>query len=182
MKELREKFLGLLLQDPERFGMTEARFVHSPQVIVTRSVRLRCQYTCLQSRQCDLTPPMTPTSGETRAVLDEYKFGFMVRREETFGQREIRNVWREFADHMIHLEEECIVRGYPRSFALGIGNCLYLHHGDSLRPCDYPGKSRPTLESLGVELKDTFEILNWEEHLVREPGETFQMFGLLMIE
>ena len=25
MKELREKFLGLLLQDPERFGMTEAR-------------------------------------------------------------------------------------------------------------------------------------------------------------
>lgn len=180
--EVRERFLGLLLQDPERFGMTEARFIHTPQVITAHSVRLRCQYTCTHARQCDTTPPLTPTSEETRTVLDEYRFGFMLRREDPTGEREIRAAWREFADHVLHLEQECLVRGYPRSFALAVGNCLYLHRNDALRPCDYPRKERPTVEALGIELKETFELINWEAHLDVEEGAGFQMFALLLIE
>jgi predicted metal-binding protein len=180
--ELRERFLGRLINEPGLYGLTEAKFIHTPQIIALRSVRLRCQYTCSQSHQCSTTPPLTPTAPEVRELLDEYKFGMMLRREEPFGQRDHREVWAEFAAEVDRLEADTLSRGYPRAFAVGVGNCLYLHTGDHLRPCDYPAKHRPTLEAIGIELKETFEFLHWQPHLTRAESDPFQLFALLLVE
>ncbi|MBI5155048.1 hypothetical protein HZA57_07405 [Candidatus Poribacteria bacterium] len=180
--EVREKYIARMLNDPADFNLSEAKFIHSAQVFTARAVRLRCQYTCSHTRQSDTTPPHSPSADETRGVLDEYKFGLMLRREDPAEPRDHLAFWPDFSRTVLGIERECLVRGYPRAFALGIGNCLYVHHDDSLRPCDYAGKARPTLEAIGVELKETLEMVHWEGYLHRETGDPFQVFALLLLE
>jgi len=181
--ELREKFVGRLLQSPGRLGFTEIRFIHVPQVQVSSWVRLRCQYHCHQARQSDLSPPFSPTAADTREILDDYKYGLMVRREEEIPfSRDYQEVWRDFEKALLEAEHECFVRGYGKAFAVASGNCMFCHHDDSIRPCTYPEKSRPTLEAIGVNLHETLDMIAWEGYLVRDSGDPFSLFGLLLLE
>ncbi len=180
--EVRERYIARLLHEPEAFGLTEAKFIHAPQIIVSRAIRLRCRYTCCQAHQSANVPPMSPGADETRGVLDEYRFGLILRREEPPSQSDIRQVWQQFAAGILGVENECMLRGYPRSFAIAIGTCLYQHTDDSLRPCDYPMKSRPTFEAVGIELRETLEMVQWQHHAVREEGEALQLFSVVLLD
>lgn len=181
--EVRELFVARLMKHPEDFGLSEVKFIHAPQIIVAQSSRLRCQYLCQQQRQSANCPPFSPTHTDMRTVLDEYRFGVMVRRETKFADAdEPMAEWAQFQSSMLEAEGESFRRGYSKAFAVAIGNCIYQHLDDSMRPCDFEGKSRPTLEAVGVNLTDTLEIIGWDRWLVREPGEAFQMFGLLLLE
>lgn len=171
-----------MMNDPVLFGLSEVKFIHTPQIFTSRSVRLRCQYLCSMTHQSPTSPPLTPTSNEAREIFDEYRYGVIVRKEEPFGVRDCRAVWKDFSDTMLGIEADAWTRGYSRAFAVAIGNCLYLHHDDRFRPCDYPTKSRPTLEALGVEMRDTLEMVHWEDYLNREASDPFQLFGLLLLD
>lgn len=182
MEELREKFLARVIRDSREFGLTEAKFIHTPQVHTAGAPRLRCQLSCPQTLQSVMTPPHTPRAEEVRAMLDEYRYGLITRREEPFGERDFREVWQEFGDAMLSLEKQCLGRGYPKSFTLAVGNCLAPLAEDELRPCDYPGKARPTLEALGIDLKETLEMVHWGGMVQRAEDEPMQLFALLLLE
>ncbi len=180
--EVRELYVARLMKHPEEFGVSEVKFIHAPHIILAHSTRLRCQYLCAQQRQSTLCPPFSPTQQDTARTLEEYRFGLMLRREVPPGGEDAASEWRRFHDAVIEAEGECFRRGYSKAFAVAIGNCVYQHLDDSARPCDYPSKSRPTLEAVGVNLTDTLDLLGWDRHVVREPGEPLQMFALLLLE
>jgi predicted metal-binding protein len=181
--EVREKYIARLLKDPTAFGFTEIKFVHAPQVQYSRAIRLRCQYTCHGAGSSVLTPPHSPTMEEAQRMIDEFKFGVFVRREIPAPlPADFAEVWRDFEQSLVEAENESFIRGYGRAFAVASGNCLYCHHDESMRPCTFGGKRRPTLEAIGINLHDTFNMMAWEHHLVREPDAAFNLFGLLMLE
>ncbi len=180
--EVRERYVGRLIKEPWAFGLTEVKFIHAAQIFTSGAIRLRCQYSCCHARQLATTPPMTPTAEEARRVLDEYRFGVIVRREEDVPDRDVREMWEDFAKAVLGLEQECMMRGYPRAFAIAVGTCLYQHTDDSLKPCDYPGKTRPTFEAAGIELRETLEMVHLQEHAVREAGDALQLFGVLLLD
>lgn len=181
--ELREKFVARLLNDPVTYGFTEMKFVHMPQIVVARWIRQRCLYVCQARRQSDFCPPFSPAAEDTARTLEDYKFGLMVRREQPLPFPDgSPSEWRAFEQAMADAENECFVRGYGKAFAIAAGNCLFCHHDDQHRPCDYPGKSRPTLEAIGVNLHDTLDMIGWDQYLVRDPHDPFQFFGLLLLE
>lgn len=181
--EVREKYIARLLNEPEASGFTEIKFIHSPQIVTSRWVRLRCQYLCNHKRQSDTVPPFSPSTEEISDILEEYKFGLMFRRQVPIPlQRDHQTLWGEFEQAMVEAENEAFIRGYNKAFATGVGNCLFCHHDDSMRPCDFAGKRRPTLEAVGINLSDTLEMIGWEQHLIRDPEEDFQFFGLLLLE
>lgn len=183
MRELRERFVALMVNDPGLYGLDEVRFVHAPQVFTSRGVRLRCQFACSMTRQSDFSPPHSPTAAETRDVLDEYRYGLLVRKEDHGGRNhDGAALYAPFADRVLAVESECWTRGYPRAFVPAIGTCLYQHHDDSLRPCEYASKRRPTLEAIGVELRDTFEMVHWTQYLEREIDGPMQLFALILLE
>jgi len=180
--EVRERYVGRLLREPADFGLSEVKFIHSPQILTSQAVRLRCRYTCCHAHQSATTPPMSPDARETAVVLEEYRFGLILRREEPISDRDIREVWREFAGSVLGLENECMLRGYPRALAIAIGTCLYQHTDDTLRPCEYPSKSRPTFEAVGIELRDTLEMVHLQDYAVREAGDPLQLFSVLLLD
>jgi predicted metal-binding protein len=181
--EVREKYIARLLNDPVGHGFTEIKFVHTPQIIVSHWVRMRCQYVCRATRQSDLCPPFSPDAEATTRMLDEFKFGLFLRQEVPLPyQGNFSEAWRAFEQCLIEAENECFVRGYGKAFAIAAGNCLFCHHDDSVRPCDFQGKTRPTLESIGVNLYDTLDMIGWDHYLIRDPEEPFQFFGLMLLE
>jgi len=181
--EVREKYIARLLNDPAAHGYSEIKFVHTPQIVVSRWVRQRCQYLCRATRQSDLCPPFSPTADDTLKMLDEYKFGLLLRQEVPLAaMADHGEAWRTFEQALVESENEAFIRGYGKAFSIGAGNCLFGHHDDRARPCDFTGKTRPTLESIGVNLHDTLDMVGWEHHLVRDPDDPFQFFGLLLLE
>lgn len=181
--EVREKYVARLINDPEHHGFSAIKFIHMPQIVTARWVRLRCQYLCRYTRQSDLCPPFSPSSEDTAHLIEDYKFGLFMHRVEAYPLRkEYQQVWLEFQEAMVEAENEAFVRGYGKAFAVAAGNCVFCHHDDSIRPCDYPGKSRPTLEAIGVNLYDTLDMIGWEKYLVREPDGPFHLFGLMLLE
>lgn len=181
--EVREKYIARVLNTPREFGFDEIKFIHSPQIQTARWTRLRCQYHCQKTAPSELTPPHSPTAVEMQSMIDEFKFGLMVRREEPVPFPEPPGqLWARFQDALIEAENESFIRGYKRAFAIAAGNCQFCHHDDSLRPCEYEGKKRPTLEAVGINLADTLAMIAWDHYLLRDPGDPFQMFGLLLLE
>lgn len=183
MVELREKYIARLINEPERFGFTEVKLFNTPQVTVSRWVRQRCWYLCKSPGQPS-TPPQAPSGDDTRLTLEEYKFGIVIRREVPLAEFEAdaASVWAAFQAALTEVESQAFVRGYGKAFVIGAGNCLFCHHDDRFRPCSYPGKRRPTLEAIGVNLYDSFAQMAWEDYLLRGASEPFQLFALLLLE
>ncbi len=182
--EVREKYIARMMSMPQDYGFTEVKFMQAAQVITGSWVRLRCQYLCKPDRQALLSPPNTPESEDMAGLFEDYKTGLMMRRE--IEVNEILDIgaeqmWAEFQDAMIRAENEAFIRGYGRAFCVGVGNCIFCHHDDSIRPCGYPEKRRPTLEAVGINLHDTLDMIGWQSLLVRDPGDPFQLFGLLLL-
>jgi len=181
--EVREKFIARVLNNPDTLGFTDCKFIHSPQLCVAHWVRQRCLYTCHAARQSDVTPPFSPTPELTLKMLEEYKFGLILRREVPIPfPKDSQETWLEFEQGLVTAENEAFVRGYGKAFALAAGNCLFCHHDDSLRPCDYREKRRPTLEAIGINLQDTLAMIAWDHLLTRDPDDPFSMFGVLLLE
>ena len=181
--EQREEYIARIINRPAEHGFTEVKMVNAPQIQVSRWVRHRCWYLCQNAHGSDVTPPATPRSDETQEIVDEYKFGVICRKEIGFPfPADFDREWLDFQTAMIRAENEAFVRGYGKAFTIGVGNCLFGHHDDSLRPCKFEGKKRPTLESVGVNLYETLNMVGWDAYVVRDPHEPFQVFGLLLLE
>jgi len=180
--EVREHYIAQVMRNPQEHGLTEAKFVHTPHVITAHSTRLRCQYLCHAESGSPTCPPNSPTQLDTMKILEEYRFGLMLRREIAAGTEGEMGAWADFHETMLRVEGESFRRGYTKAFALGVGNCIYQQLSDASRPCAFPGKARPTLEAIGVNLTETLDIIGWDAYLARKAEDPFQMFALLLLE
>jgi len=180
--DTRDAYMSRVLQNPASMNFTEIRFIYSAQIIAGAGIRQRCQYSCQLAHQATLSPPLSPTVIDTQKMLDEFRYGLIVRREAPISDQEFGRVWQDFSEKMLEFEHESFIRGYPKALVPAVGSCLFGHNDDSLRPCEYPGKSRPTFEAIGINLGETLDMIGWESYLVRDDHEPFQMFSVLMLE
>ncbi len=180
--DTRDVFLSRVLQNPASLEFTEIHVIYAAQLIVSAGIRHRCQYSCALAHQSTFSPPITASSEDTRKMLDEYRYGLMVRREVPLSDEDVSKAWGSFAEKVLEFEHECFVRGYPKAFVPAIGTCLFGHLDETLRPCEYDGKSRPTFEAIGINLGESLEMINWENYLIRDAHDPFHMFAALMLE
>ncbi|MDX1972971.1 MAG: DUF2284 domain-containing protein [Candidatus Sumerlaeia bacterium] len=178
----RERFIRLLMQNPEDFGLSGTRFLYTKNVVLSGCSRMRCNFDCLCNEKQYFHPPQTPSVEECRQLFTEYRYGLMFRKEVPCEPTPELSVWADFANMIRGIERQCFLDGYPRALAMAVGTCQYLHRNDSFRPCLYPNKHRPTFEALGIELLNTLEFLAWHEYAHRNEGDPFQLFALLMLE
>ena len=64
-----EKYCALAIEA----GATHAKQIHPSSVVTAPWVRLKCQFGCPGYGKGHCCPPHTPTSDETRAILDCYR-------------------------------------------------------------------------------------------------------------
>jgi predicted metal-binding protein len=178
--EIREKFAARIISNPEKFDLAEAKFIHPAEVITADWIRLRCQYTCKGRGFKGYCPPETPTAPQTEHLIADFKFGILIRKEVQVPF-DPKKSWLTFQQQIVDLEQQCFMRGYGKAFAVAAGNCLYCHHDDTYRPCQGNKLLRPSMEAVGINLADTLNMMGWEEFLIRNETDPFQMFALMML-
>ena len=83
---------------------------------------------------------------------------------------------------MLNLESELRGIGYHKAHCLAAASCVFAPEESRERPCDYPHKSRPTLEAVSIDLPLMLEQINWEHYVRDVQGAADHIFGVAIIQ
>jgi predicted metal-binding protein len=166
-------------------GVT-ARRIAASDVVVSQWVRFKCRYGCKGYAKHLSCPPYAPSPAETRAMVDEYECGLLLRFEgvpghEHFGPDDIPEDFHGFykdlilfVNRLVHkVEKTAFYDGYYKAFGFGGYPCIYCEEcvaeqakgpvDESLRrTCHNMDLVRPSMEAAGMDVFATARNVGWE--------------------
>lgn len=78
------KDISKYCQQAIEIGATHAKQIHPSSVVTAPWVRLKCQFGCPGYNKGYCCPPHTPTSEQTRAILDSYNRAILFHLESPY--------------------------------------------------------------------------------------------------
>lgn len=199
-KEEIEQSLLSLRDEAYELGATNAAIVKPKQVVVDDRVLYKCVWACPRYNRSLMCPPYTPKPEDTRKLFDQYRYALLVRKEgtpEDFAGKSAREDMRygsqaeDLRKIMLKLESSAFYQGYYLALSL-VGGCCRICQIDGTCDgvedgiCRHPFESRPSMESLGIDVLATLDNLGWKVQVVgreSEPGEIEEVgyVGLLLV-
>lgn len=152
-------------------GALEAKLVSPRSVVTAGWVRLKCKYGCDGYGSSLCCPPNTPTSDDTRKVLDDFQAAVLAHFKP--GSRLTKS--------MVSLEREAFLSGFYKAFAFGAGPCN-LCKSCPASGCRHPDKARPSMESCGIDVYSTARNNGFPIEVVRDEHSQRNYYGLLLVE
>ena len=167
-------------------GATSTKLVSTSDVVIAGWVKLKCHYGCGLYGKLFTCPPYAPTPDETSSVLQEYTNGLLVEF----------NVLKDEAERKIHrvmfdLERLSFLEGWYKAFAYTAGPCKLCPACPAATiqtPTEFNRKEcknrmeRPSLEACGIDVYQTVRNAGYHIDVIRNKGECFKNFGLLLLE
>ncbi|MEJ2717633.1 MAG: DUF2284 domain-containing protein [Deltaproteobacteria bacterium] len=150
-----EKYCGLAVEA----GATHAKQIHPASVVTAPWVRLKCQYGCWNYGKGLCCPPHTPTSDETRAILDSYQRAILFHIQSP-STRDRRKRFRSYFETLVELEGDMFKDGYYKAFVFLAGPCRICKKCGALEDnlCAHGGQARPSMEGCGIDVYQTARI------------------------
>jgi predicted metal-binding protein len=168
-------------------GAASARLIDTEDILVEDFVRQKCQYGCEGYATCFTCPPYAPTPEETRRRLHSYEQALLIQFVRMPGEQEIRSI----QETMYELEREAFLSGLYKAFAYAAGTCglctscpaedIENPTAYSKRACRYQRKARPAMEACGINVFQTARKAGYDIDVVKEKGDSFKNFGLLLL-
>lgn len=160
-----------------RLGAAKAENIPASWVKVDERVRLRCLIPrCFNYGQCYNCPPFTPEPEFMRQAVGKFNWALLFKHDvipvEDFAgdkpmSERIKHM-RKTADLCSKLQTIAFDDGYHLALSFGSGSCKdALCNGqicqvlDSGR-CRFPYRSRPSMESVGIDVYDLATRAGWE--------------------
>jgi len=163
-------------------GATHA-IVTSPTTVVTASwVRFKCLYGCQYHNRYSC-PPHTPTPAETRATLDCYQRLILFHAVAPASRERARNMVA-YLDKLVELEGELFKDGYYKAFVMLAGPCVLCKEcgKETGVPCRLPAKTRPSMESCGIDVFRTAHNNGFPLVTLREKSDTQNLYCLMLVD
>ncbi len=163
-------------------GATDAKIIDPASVVTAAWVRMKCLFGCpyKHSHGC---PPQTPTSEETRKVLDCYKRAILFHKEAPKSpERGKQNM--AYLDMLVKMEGELFKDGFYKSFVYLAGPCPLCKECAKLKdePCIQPGRVRPSMESCGIDVYQTARNNGFFIKTLSEKSETQNLYCLMLVD
>jgi len=176
-------------------GATHAKQIYPSSVVTAAWVRLKCQFGCPNQGKTYCCIPYTPTSEQTRAILDCYHRAILFHLEAPYGLDQRKRL-KEFNVMLTDLEGEIFKDGYYKAFAFLQGPCHFytsLRQQDELTPCKecakskgepcrFGSKARPSMEGCGMDVYQTARNNGFVIITLREKTETQNVYGLMLVD
>jgi len=169
-------------------GAGSARKISPEDVIIGQWVRLKCQYGCGGYGRYFTCPPYSPSVGETKRMVMEYDSALLF--EFAFNPESGKNP--NITELMFELERKAFLDGLYKAFAFSAGPCRLCDscvassienaNQFSKRLCRHQGKARPSMESCGIDVFKTARKVGYEIDVVKNHGDYYKRFGLLMLD
>jgi predicted metal-binding protein len=198
-KEIEQSLLALR-DEAYELGASKAAVVDPKEVVVDDRVLYKCIWACNRYNRSLMCPPYTPKPEDARKLFSQYRYALIVRkkgRPEDFAGTNAREENRyglqaeDLRKLMLKLESSAFYKGYYLALSL-VGGCCKICHLDGICEgieegiCRHPFESRPSMESLGIDVLATLDNLGWKVQVVgreTEPEEIEEVgyVGLLLV-
>jgi len=169
----------IALSTGKKYGINEAIVIYTSKIDVKDYVLLKCKFGCTRYGKSYNCPPNTPTPDQTRRILTDYKKALIVGGEVKggfIGQKRI-------SEGIIAIERALFLNGYYKTFGLTPGSCVICENcglGDN-KPCKYPEKCRPSMESMGIDVFSTLKKFKKNLDVIKDRTK-FICYGLILLE
>lgn len=164
-------------------GATHAKQIHPSSVVTAPWVRLKCQFGCPGYGKGYCCPPHSPTPEQTRSILDSYHRAILFHMEHP-ERPERGKIGRKYLDALVELEGQMFKDGYYKALVFVAGGCRNCRKCGVLedKPCEFPGKARPSMEGCGMDVYQTARNNGFFIQTLRERTETMNLFCLMMVD
>ena len=186
--DVENQIIGSIQELADKNGASSTKLIKIEDISVENWVRQKCQYGCNEYARHFTCPPYAPTPEITREILKEYENALLVEFE---GFRERKEVQR-IHEVMFELEKKAFLQGLHKAFAYTAGPCRTCEScladrveeptDFSKNQCKNPDKARPSMEACGINVFKTVRDAGYDISVVREEGDCFKTFGLLLLD
>jgi predicted metal-binding protein len=207
--KMKNKEFDFLVEEAKKLGALEARIIGSNKVVVEDRVLLKCRTGCDSYGKKFVCPPFTPTPGEFRKMLKEYrkvliaKFPVEAEAGEDVGRslhknryspetppdlkertKDFWDVWgsdkKRILSAMLDLEKAAFNRGYTLAISMTVGSCPLCAKCNMEATCTHPTMARYPEHALGVNVKKTLRNVGMS---IKFPFEKHpEGIGMLLID
>jgi len=176
-----------LLDAGRKYGLSEILPFTVDKIIVAEWVHLKCRYGCNRYSTNWCCPPATPRPSKVRAILKEYSLALLTVGSKTCSdfyrdnQRK-RAVQVRCWKGTVTLERMLFLEGYYKAFSL-VGECCALCKTCAYpEDCRFPQEKRPSVESFSIDVIGTLKNIGTISTVATHPGETFDYYGIILLQ
>jgi len=183
----RERIIEAIRSKAEELGASSTKLVSTEDISTEHWVRQKCQYGCPRYAKRFTCPPYSPTPEETSRTLHGYQQALLIQFADVRDERRPK-----VHEIMFNLEREAFLSGLYKAFAYAAGPCrlcaecvaeeVQSPNEYSKRECKYPEKARPSLEAAGVNVFHTVSRAGYPIRVIKQRGDCFTLFGLLLLD
>ena len=159
-------------------GAAVAKVIPASKVVTGEWVRLKCQYGCGGYGKRLGCPPRTPTPGETRRVIAEYRWALIYAFDSNRAMR-LRRKWVRL---LAEIERQAFLDGHYKALGLGAGPCRLCADCNAGGLCRHPEIARPAMEACGIDVYATCRNAGIKLEVVTSADATPRYVNLLLIE
>jgi predicted metal-binding protein len=152
-------------------GADETKLIKASTIKTAAWVRMKCQYGCSGYGSNLCCPPHTPTPEQTQKVIDCYRTALLVHCGPGADPTGI----------IVTLEREAFLAGFYKAWGLGAGPC-FLCKTCNLKRCVKQDKTRPSMESCGIDVYQTARVNGFPIAVVKDSKSRQNYYALLLIE
>jgi predicted metal-binding protein len=168
-----DKYCTLAIQ----LGASDAKIITSDQVIIERRVSAKCSIPkCASYGTCRNCPPYTPSAVEMKEIVSEYEYAIFVRivlapQELTSSSSTSHTKAdpKKIFQLVSGVESRAFYDGYCLAMGLAGGSCRRALCNNAAcnaivpgESCRYPLKSRPSMESVGINAFKMAVNMGWD--------------------
>lgn len=150
----------------------DAVAVKTSDIITAEWVRMKCEFGCTGFGRRFSCPPYSPTPARTRAVLDEFETGLLIRFDGDVGvttpERLVsREMTRYVQNVCLELEKTAFSDGFYKVLAYtghqcGLcKSCAAKEKGATITDCRFRKDVRPSPEAAGIDVYETCRRAGW---------------------
>jgi len=183
-----EKNVEMLVKLAKEKGVKSAKLISTKDIVVGNYVAQKCKFGCPYFAKRFTCPPYSPTPSETREVLKSYNHALLfefIRLVSDKKRPKIHEV-------MFELERNAFLNGFHMAFAYAAGPCRICprcpaeevkdRNEFSKKECINPLMARPSMEASSIDVYKTARKAGFEINPVKERGQDYKSFGLLLLE
>jgi len=169
-------------------GANSTKLIAVEDISVEDWVRQKCEYGCTGYARHFTCPPYSPTPEETRKRLQGYRQALLVEFTR-MGEKEDQSAVYQV---MYELERAAFLSGFYKAFSYSSGPCRICRSCKaeevrspseySKRECRDKKRARPSMEACGIDVYQTARKAGYKIDVVKEEGDFFHTFGLLLIK
>ena len=167
-----------------KHGYEDFRWMDPRGIVVAQWARMKCMFGCKNYGKCGTCPPNVPSVAESQAFFKGYRRGAVFHFSKGVDRPEDRFAWtRKVNSKLLELEREVFLSGYYKAFLLFMDSCNLCASCSGVREeCKNPKLSRPTPESMAVDVFETVRKIGYPIDVLHEYSQDMNRYAFLMID